>query len=255
MSDHLTDEQVNDVIDARLGLEARQSAMDHLDHCDDCRLTVNRIATVINLAATLQLPVEPSRDLWPALSHRTVHARAIRGPWLFTLIFAVLVISATSVWLERTRPWERVATEVVAEPEYQASDAEILRMLATLEGSVSDATKRKELDRLAASVFRSSSQPVRLRFFRSVEGIQSDGEKRRLLLLLLSNADDTVTTAAFIEAARTIGSTAQRAEVLAALAGQPSMGNAALRLRYLDAVEEIPGARDRAHARSALLSP
>jgi hypothetical protein len=254
MSQHLTDGQMNDVIDSRLPLGERQAVMGHLDNCDDCRSALHRLGGVVRLAPELQRPAVPSRDLWPALSRKTVHSKSIRGPWLFTLILAVLTISGTSVWLERTRPWERVTTQIVSEPAYQASDPEILRLLASLQPTVSDADRRKELDRLAPAVFKSTDPTVHLQFFRSVRAIKSAGEKRRLLMMLLPYAVDTLATAAMIEAAREISSTSQRAEVLASIADQPVMQNQALRLLYLDAVEEIDSNRDKALARSALLA-
>jgi hypothetical protein len=188
------------------------------------------------------------------VSRRSVHSRSIRGPWLFTVIFSVLVVSGTSVWLERTRPWERVATQIVSEPEYRASDVEISRLLAALDGNLSDATRRRELDRLAPAVFRSSNPVIRAEFFQSVQKIQSDGEKRRLLLLLMPHAADVSLTPGFIQSARTIGSSSDKAEVLGAIADAPSMTEPSLRLLYLDAVESISSERDRSHARSALLS-
>jgi hypothetical protein len=73
-------------------------------------------------------------------------------------------------------------------------------------------------------------------------------------MLLAPYVADTLAAAAMIEAARTIGSSSEKAEVLAVLSTEGSMTNPALRLRYLDAVETITSERDRAHARSALLT-
>ncbi len=254
MNQHLIDEQINDLADSRLSPEAAQWVSGHLDTCDECRVRASNIASVLALAGELRQPIEPARDLWPEVSRRTVHGRWIRGPWLFTLIFSVLVISATSVWLERTRPWERIATQIVSEPEYRASDVEISRLLQALNGPMGDATTRSELDRLAPAVFRSSNPAIRAEFFQSVQKIQSDGEKRRLLLLLMRHAADVSLAPGFIQAARSIGSSSSKAEVLAAIAGAPSMTEPSLRLLYLDAVETISSERDRSHARSALLS-
>ena len=254
MNAHLIDEQINDLADSRLSPEAAEWVSGHLDACDECRTRAHNIASVLALAGELRQPIEPARDLWPEVSRRTVHGRSIRGPWLFTLIFSVLVVSGTSVWLERTRPWERVATEIVSEPEYRASDVEISRLLRALDGPMSDRTKRSELDRLAPAVFRSSNPVIRAEFFQAVQKIQSDGEKRRLLLLLMSHAADVSLTPGFIQAARTIGSSSDKAEVLAAIADAPSMTDPSLRLLYLDAVESISSERDRSLARSALLS-
>ncbi len=252
MSMHLREEEINAIADLRgRPVDSRETSR-HLDECPECRQNVAVIAAVMTAAGELRQPIVPARDLWPSVSGRTVYTRSIRGPWLYTIIFSVLVIAGTSTWLERTRPWERVRTSVEEAVAPVASDAELASILITLRGDASDAGKRVELARMAPAVFRGRNLPLREEFFATVSTIRSDGERRALLLKLMPYSNEIAVAAAMIDAVTPMQSTSGAADVLIGLAENSAITTNELRVRYLRVADGWESKEDGRRARAAL---
>ncbi len=215
-------------------------------------LSERELNAVLAAASLLRQPVFPARDLWPSISAKTVHARSIRGPWLYTIIFSVLVISGTSTWLERSRPWERLQTGVGEAVAPVESDAELMSILIALRGTSSDAGKRIELVRVAPSVFGRGQISLRQEYFAAVSTMRSDRERRAVLLRLLPYSAETAVAQAIIDAVAPMQSTADAADVLSALAENSAITTSQLRASYLRVAGELDSKEDSKRARAAL---
>lgn len=67
MTNHATDAELNDVVDAPHGL-VNQRFHDHVATCAECQREVASIKALIDRSRTLNDPIEPPDDLWPGIA-------------------------------------------------------------------------------------------------------------------------------------------------------------------------------------------
>jgi anti-sigma factor RsiW len=67
MTDHLSDERINDLLDGLLPRDVAAAAEAHLDACPACRETAARLRLLAAEVGALPRSVMPERDLWPSL--------------------------------------------------------------------------------------------------------------------------------------------------------------------------------------------
>ena len=87
MSDRWTD-LLSDYIDGHLDAPTVRELEAHLAGCDRCNTTLTSLRAVTARARTLG-PVEPARDLWPAIATRLTPKGARR--WWFTVVLTRLL--------------------------------------------------------------------------------------------------------------------------------------------------------------------
>lgn len=107
MTDHLTDETLNDYADGVLPVQARLVADAHLEACASCAAELEAIVRMTMRLRSLPSSIEPHRDLRPAIRSRIAAATQEAVPagfrqrrWM--LAAAVLLIATTAVttrWL------------------------------------------------------------------------------------------------------------------------------------------------------------
>ena len=243
---------MHDLLDSRLAPAIEAERLKHLETCAECLESVNRIGAVIASGASLRQPAFPETDLWPAIARRTVRSRVgFRGPWRFTIPFAVLVISLTSLWVVENRPWKRV-TAATHSANAAAKDLEALRRLSRLRTLESSVGKREALEDLRSRVFATRDPATRTEFFSIVATIDSDADRSKMLVSLSEYSADTAVARSVIEAALSIESSAERATVLTALVDAGAISTAGLRDLYFGSASSILSKAERERAMNAL---
>lgn len=163
MSDHLSWETQNDLVDGVLPRDERQAAEAHLARCVACASAVSALRATIDSTRALPESVDPPDELWSGV-RTTIEAgkvaplgaatQAPRGWWVTVPRMAVaaslLVVAASSVtaYVMQARPSGVVASPVpalpvswqVTEQGYQASVLDLREQLALLHDKLSPAT-------------------------------------------------------------------------------------------------------------------
>ena len=67
---HLTEDELNDAADGTSAPADGSRSARHLAHCARCRADVERIRSLLSMAAALPRSVEPPADLWPEIRTR-----------------------------------------------------------------------------------------------------------------------------------------------------------------------------------------
>ena len=113
MSDHLSDERINDYLDGLLSRDVATAAESHLDACPACREAAARLRLLAAELGALPRSVMPERDLWPSLRAELArrgapapagHARSWRRPsWAYraTLAAAAVLLCVVSLAIMR----------------------------------------------------------------------------------------------------------------------------------------------------------
>ena len=94
-------DRLSEQLDGSLSAQEREEVERHLAECAGCRDVLVGLIEVRRLARTLG-PIEPPRDLWPALADRR-NARGgagitFRVPQLATAAVVLVTLSASAVW-------------------------------------------------------------------------------------------------------------------------------------------------------------
>ena len=153
MDMHLTESQINDLVDETLSDDERARALQHVAACAECRAEVDGLRAMVHRVAQLPASIQPERDLRPQ-----VWARADRKTlwtWRYPLAAAAIALIAISsvVTLLLTRGDEgpvirEAATQtqtvdlVSLEREYSTEVEDLQRMLRVNRESLSPETVR-----------------------------------------------------------------------------------------------------------------
>jgi len=116
--EHLTEEQLNDYVDGRLGSTDRRMAEGHLPDCADCSDAVAEIRSLLELAAELP-ELRPSRELLPGIHNRIGARRAARTRWIGLAASIVLLTTVGAGLLMQGRTDPVGATGGATTPEVQ----------------------------------------------------------------------------------------------------------------------------------------
>jgi hypothetical protein len=91
---HLTETQINDLVDEALPAAELSQALQHLTSCAQCRAEVEALRNVLHHIAQLPASIEPSRDLraemWAKADRKTLWS------WRYPLAAAAVVLIALS---------------------------------------------------------------------------------------------------------------------------------------------------------------
>jgi len=117
---HLTDEQINDLVDGLVGAGERGEIDRHLAQCETCREEISRLAELVAASrADAEMVVAPF-FLQPLVLATTIHerlvrrwmVRAIRRPIVVGAIAVIGVSSALTGWVLLACPDERGRTTI-----------------------------------------------------------------------------------------------------------------------------------------------
>ena len=100
MTNHLTDDQLQDVLDGVLEAAEREAFGAHLAACPDCTAQLARVRALVVETRALPPSIDPPRDLFPAVRSRIGEGKVLqlsrrRQRWR-SLAAAVLLIAASS---------------------------------------------------------------------------------------------------------------------------------------------------------------
>lgn len=91
---HLTESQINDLVDETLSNSELSQALQHLNSCTQCRAEVDELRAMLHRIAQLPVAIEPSRDLraemWAKADRKTLWS------WRYPLATAAVVLIALS---------------------------------------------------------------------------------------------------------------------------------------------------------------
>jgi hypothetical protein len=108
----------HDYLDDELSASARHQVERHLTTCDDCRVELTELRSLIEAAQGLDLDTAPEHDLWPAIAARLEGAATAETPWWLRLAAAGIALAILSVplsvwWMGRSDETAR------STPQYQ----------------------------------------------------------------------------------------------------------------------------------------
>src|SRR5574341_1502183 len=105
MNAHLTETQLNGLVDASLPLEERRVLEGHLATCAACRADVAALRSLLRDAADLPKSIEPPRDLWAGVASRIAIRPTAHPPirlWLLAAAAVLVVALGAALWWRRT---------------------------------------------------------------------------------------------------------------------------------------------------------
>jgi hypothetical protein len=151
---HLTDTQINDLVDETLPTHELTSALQHLNHCAQCRAEVEDLRTMLHRIAQLPTAITPSRDLrgdmWAKVDRKTLWS--FRYPLAAAAVLLIALSSAITVLVLRPASGPEIrVTETQATPsvdlvslerEYSQEVEELQRVLRQNRESLSPETVR-----------------------------------------------------------------------------------------------------------------
>ena len=141
LTPHLTEQELNDLLDGRVPRDDRRRLEQHLDACERCRTLHDDLRSLLALARASRHTAVPPEELWSLVSACTVHERAVRRQRVRSartpiagMALVVATLSATAGAVAARAPRRDVPTEASAErpadvtpattpPEPAASDA------------------------------------------------------------------------------------------------------------------------------------
>jgi hypothetical protein len=255
MSAHLSLEQVNDLLDARLSPAVEDETRLHLGECSACMTEANRIAAVVAAAREMRVEVVPRQNLWHAIAFHTVavpRSRSGRNPWIYTVVLTAIVFSALATWLFVSRPWER---ELRVPPAVAGgiTVAQAGRDLGALRQMPNSDAKIRTLRKIVPAAAKDPVQQLWTDFFEIVETIESAADRRTVLLdVVRATPGNAKVTAMIIAAVEPMRSSSNKADVLVALARAGGVSTPVLNELYLDATMTISSPKDRERALDAL---
>lgn len=93
---HLSESELNDLIDGRLAPGAHTQAIRHLADCQHCVEERDALARVVTLSQQARTPLAAPDELWSMVSASTIHERALRRRVLRSMR-GVLVVGALAI--------------------------------------------------------------------------------------------------------------------------------------------------------------
>lgn len=82
-------DRLSEYLDGELSRRDRGACEEHVARCSDCAALLEQLRRVVARAGRLNRPIEPGRDMWPAVARRLSPRPAAMPPWRFP----------TPVWL------------------------------------------------------------------------------------------------------------------------------------------------------------
>ena len=196
---HLSEEAINDLLDARLSEALEHEAHSHLQMCVQCMGAMNRIAAVIAAAPEARSIASPPYDLWPAIARRAAFDPRRRRSWIIVLLAVIAIVMAT-LFLVSRQSSERSRSRALS-----PADALIQLEQATATGS--DHYKAKKLIALVDYARRDPGFTAEI--LESAKPISSSNDKLNVLVALAEagaiSTDEL--RAVYLDVARSITST------------------------------------------------
>jgi bacterioferritin-associated ferredoxin len=100
---HLTDTQINDLVDETLSTHELTLALQHVNHCAQCRAEVEELRTMLHRIAQLPAVIPPSRDMrsdmWAKVDRKTLWS--FRYPLAAAAVLLIALSSAITVLVLR----------------------------------------------------------------------------------------------------------------------------------------------------------
>ena len=93
---HLSESELNDLIDGRLAPGAHTQAIRHLADCQHCVEERDALARVVTLSQQARTPLAAPDELWAMVSASTIHERVLRRRVLRSMR-GVLVVGALAI--------------------------------------------------------------------------------------------------------------------------------------------------------------
>jgi len=203
MSDHVSDEQLEELAAGTLAADARAAAERHLSGCEACRAQAASLRTLLADLSALRGPILPARDLrpdiWRAIDQadagpadsrglewprRAEHTRFRSRGWLAAA--AVLLVAVTSVltWQVASR---RGAPESVTLPlaaEYGAAAARYVAATTELEQFLDE--RRADLSQETVQILDESLRVIDRALAEAKEAIDADPGNTNLSRMLMA---------------------------------------------------------------------
>lgn len=130
LTPHLTEQELNDLLDGRAPLDDRRRLEEHLDACDRCRTLHDDLRSLLALARASRHTAVPPEELWSLVSACTVHERAVRRQLVRSartpiagMALVVATLSATAGAVAARSPRRDVPTEASTERPADAAPA------------------------------------------------------------------------------------------------------------------------------------
>lgn len=156
MNAHVSWETLNDYADNRLASPVRETVAHHLNECDECSRTLERLRTVLTSAKAAASSVEPPEDAWQGIRAEidlrkivplpSTSRPARQVPWMRVAAIAAIIAasSATTVAIMNTRNSQSVA---VGPPQDTAAPGIVLAIDKDYEETVRTLTATLEASR------------------------------------------------------------------------------------------------------------
>ena len=120
--EHISLEQLNDLVDGRLDIKAEAMVFQHITECDACRREHESLRSLLAVASSSDRSVDPGEDLWPDIRAAIDSTKEVALPVHVHAPNAPRQASAT-----RTRPAFLAAAAVVLMVLSSAITALVLR--------------------------------------------------------------------------------------------------------------------------------
>jgi hypothetical protein len=151
---HLTDTQINDLVDETLPTHELTLALQHVNTCAQCRGEIEELRAMLHRMAQLPAAITPTRDLrsdvWAKVDHKTLWS--FRYPLAAAAVLLIALSSAITVFVLRPESGPQIRmTEMQATPsvdlvslerEYSQEVEELQRALRQDRESLSPETVR-----------------------------------------------------------------------------------------------------------------
>ncbi|HEX6575042.1 MAG TPA: hypothetical protein VF042_08710 [Gemmatimonadaceae bacterium] len=212
MMQHLAEETINDLLDARLSEMLEREAHSHLQECVECMGAMNAIAAVIAAAPEARIVASPLYDLWPAIADHAGIQRRRRRPWIVVLLVIIAIAAATLFLVSRQ------SREPSGNTALSPANARI-----RLGQAIATESDHYKATKLIALVDYARKDPrFTAEILESAKAISSSNDKLSVLIAL-ADADAISTealTALYLDVARSITSTTGLPRAIDALTRQ-----------------------------------
>lgn len=109
MTGHLSESELNDLIDGRLAPGEQTRAIRHLADCQRCVEERDALAHVVTISQSARTPLAAPDELWTLVSASTIHERALRrrvlrsmrGVLVVGALALVAATAAVTLWVAR----------------------------------------------------------------------------------------------------------------------------------------------------------
>lgn len=130
LTPHLSEQELNDLLDARVPRDDRRRLEAHLDACERCRALHDDLRSLLALARASRHTAVPPEELWSLVSACTVHERAVRRQLVRSartpiagMALVVATLSATAGAVAARSPRRDVTSEATTERPSEAQPA------------------------------------------------------------------------------------------------------------------------------------